>query len=149
MKEKKKIVGYTTGVFDMFHIGHLEIFRKAKEHCDYLIVGVSTDALVESYKNKKPIIPFQDRSEIVRSIKFVDQVVTQSHRDKFRQFEEIKYDILFVGDDWKGSEIFNKLEIALKQNDAEIIYFEYTKDVSSTKFRSILKDIYDSERSES
>jgi len=146
VKEKNKIVGYTTGVFDMFHIGHLEILRKAKEYCDYLIVGVSSDALVESYKNKRPIIPFQDRLEIVKSIKFVDSVVTQSHRDKLKQFQEINYDILFVGDDWKGSEIFNELENSLKQNDAKIIYFEYTKNVSSTKFSNILKDIYDTDR---
>ena len=146
MKEKNKIIGYTTGVFDMFHIGHLEILRKAKEHCDYLIVGVSSDALVESYKDKRPIIPFQDRFEIVKSIKFVDSVVTQSHRDKLKQFQEINYDILFVGDDWKGSEIFNELENSLKQNNAKIIYFEYTKNVSSTKFSNILKDIYDTDR---
>ena len=147
MSSENKTVGYTTGVFDMFHIGHLEILKKGKQKCDYLIVGVSTDELVESYKNRKPIIPYRDRFEIIKSIKYVDQVVTQSHRDKLEQFKEINYDILFVGDDWKGSDIFTRLENHLIRNNAKIVYFKYTKNVSSTKFRSILEDIYNSERS--
>ncbi len=142
----KKIIGYTTGVFDMFHIGHLHVLKKAKNHCDYLIVGVSSDELVENYKNKTPIIPFDHRLEIVSSLKFVDEVLVQSHRDKFQQFLDIGYDKLFVGDDWKDSEIFNKLEKSLSEHGAEIEYFPYTKEVSSTSFREILQDIYDDEK---
>lgn len=141
----KKTVGYTTGVFDMFHIGHLHLLKKAKRHCDYLIVGVSTDELVRTYKEKTPIIPFEHRLEIVNSLEVVDEVVVQSHRDKIKQFHEIRYDVMFVGDDWKGSVLFDEVEAELQRHNAAIIYFEYTKDVSSTKFTSILQDIYDSE----
>ena len=101
---KKYRVGYTTGVFDMFHVGHLNILRKAKEQCDYLIVGVSTDELVREYKNKTPIIPFEERSEIVRSIDCVDKVIPQVNRDKYEAWKELKFDVMFVGDDWKGTE---------------------------------------------
>lgn len=143
----KKVVGYTTGVFDMFHIGHLHLLKKAKNQCDYLIVGISTDELVKSYKNKTPVIPFEHRLEIVSSLKFVDEVVAITHRDKLQSFFDVGYDILFVGDDWKGSEIFTKLEKELKEHGAKIEYFPYTKEVSSTKFREILQDIYDTENS--
>jgi glycerol-3-phosphate cytidylyltransferase len=142
----KKVVGYTTGVFDMFHVGHLHLLKKAKNNCDHLIVGVSTDDLVESYKGKKPIIPFEHRLEIVSALKFVDEVVVVTHRDKKRSYLDIGYDVLFVGDDWKGSDIFNDLESYLQMYEAKVQYFPYTKDVSSTKFREILQDIYDSEQ---
>lgn len=141
----KKIIGYTTGVFDMFHIGHLHLLKKAKNRCDYLIVGVSTDELVQSYKNKEPIIPFEHRLEIVSSLKFVDEVIAVTHRDKLQSFFDVGYDVLFVGDDWKGSDIFNSLEKDLEKHNARVEYFPYTKEVSSTKFREILQDIYDTE----
>jgi glycerol-3-phosphate cytidylyltransferase len=136
-----KIIGYTTGVFDMFHIGHLHLLKKAKNRCDYLIVGVSTDELVKSYKHKTPIIPFQDRLEIISSLKFVDEVVAVTHRDKKQAYLDVGYDVLFVGDDWKGTELFNDLELFLKEHGARIEYFPYTKGVSSTKFREILSSI--------
>jgi len=137
----KKIVGFTTGVFDMFHIGHLHLLKKAKNRCDYLIVGVSTDELVQSYKNKTPIIPFEHRLEIIASLKFVDEVVAITHRDKKRTYLDVGYDTLFVGDDWKGSKIFNDLEKYLESYGAKVEYFPYTKDVSSTQFREILTNI--------
>jgi glycerol-3-phosphate cytidylyltransferase len=142
----KKIVGYTTGVFDMFHIGHLHLLKKAKNHCDYLIVGVSTDELVKSYKSKVPIIPFEHRLEIVSSLKFVDEVVAVTHRDKKQAYLDVGYDVLFVGDDWQNSGIFNELEKFLEKYGARVEYFPYTKEVSSTKFRQVLQDIYDSEQ---
>ena len=141
----KKIVGYTTGVFDMFHIGHLNILKKAKQNCDHLIVGVSTDELVESYKNKKPIISFEHRCEIVSALQMVDEVIAQESRDKISQFKAINYDLLFVGDDWKGSSIFTQLESVLNKAGARIMYFNYTKDISSTKLTTILQKIYDEE----
>lgn len=142
-----KLLGYTTGVYDLFHIGHLRLLKKAKFHCDYLIVGVSSDALVEEYKNKKPVIPLEHRLEIVNALKFVDEVVIQTHRDKYQQFEEYGYDILFVGDDWKGDPLWMDLEEKLNSKGATIKYFPYTKSVSSTKFTEILQDIYDDEKS--
>jgi glycerol-3-phosphate cytidylyltransferase len=137
----KKIIGFTTGVYDMFHIGHLHLLKKAKNRCDYLIVGVSTDELVQEYKNKTPIIPFEHRLEIISSLKFVDEVVAITHRDKKQTYLDVGYDVLFVGDDWKGSDVFNDMESFLKEHDARVEYFPYTKDVSSTQFRDILTNI--------
>ena len=127
---KKYKIGYTTGVFDMFHVGHLNILRRAKEQCEYLIVGVSTDELVQKSKNKMPIIPFGDRMRIVEAIKYVDRVVPQFDKDKVSAYEKYKFDVMFVGDDWKGSEIFNKSEKQLNQFGVDVVYFPYTKGVS-------------------
>lgn len=133
------VVGYTTGVFDMFHIGHLNILKKAKEHCDFLIVGVSSDELVMSEKNKKPIIPFHDRVEIVSAIKYVDKVVVQENKNKLEAWYKYKYNKMFVGSDWKGSAQWNKYEEELKPLGVEIIYFPHTDGISST----ILREKYD------
>jgi len=141
----RKRVGYTTGVFDMFHIGHLHLLKKAKNHCNYLIVGVSSDELVEQYKEKKPIIPFEHRLEIVSSLSVVDEVVVQTHRDKIKQYHDIGFDVMFVGDDWKGDSLFKSVEMELKKFSVSVEYFEYTKNVSSTKFTNILQEIYDLE----
>ena len=135
---KKYKVGYTTGVFDMFHIGHLNILRRAKEQCEYLIVGVSTDELVQEYKNKTPIIPFEERAEIVQSIDCVDKVVAQVDRDKFGAWRELKFDVMFVGDDWKGKPLFVEVEKKLKEVGVDVVYFPYTKDTSSTILREKL-----------
>ena len=141
-----KKIGYTTGVFDMFHIGHLRLLKKAKLHCDYLIVGVSSDELVAQYKKKTPIIPLSHRMEIISALKYVDEVVIQSHRDKLQAFHEIGFNVMFVGDDWKGDPLFEELEAELKKYDAKIEYFRYTKEVSSTKFTQLLQEIYDGEK---
>jgi len=125
-------IGYTTGVFDLFHVGHLNILQKAKEQCDFLIVGVSTDELVMSYKNKWPVIPHAERMAIVRSIRYVDQVVQQTNRDKFSAWEWLKFDVMFVGDDWKGDPLFNEVEKQFQQVGVELVYFPYTPGVSST-----------------
>ena len=135
---KKYRVGYTTGVFDMFHIGHLNILRRAKEQCDYLIVGVSTDELVMEYKNKTPIIPFEERAEIVQSIDCVDRVIAQENRDKYEAWRELKFDVMFVGDDWKGKPLFMKVEEEFKKVGIDVVYFPYTKDTSSTILREKL-----------
>ena len=132
------IIGYTTGVFDLFHIGHLNILKRAKEKCDYLIVGVSTDELVMQYKNKTPVISYNERVQIVEAIKYVDRVVPQTHRDKFAAWEEYKFDRMFVGDDWKGSPLFNELEEKFKPFGVEIVYFPYTEGTSSTMLKKAL-----------
>ena len=135
---KNTIIGYTTGVFDLFHIGHLNILRRAKEQCDYLIVGVSTDELCLSYKHKKPIVPFEERKAIIEAIRYVDQVVPQFDRDKFSAWKKLHFNRLFVGNDWKGSPLFDDLERQFDAVGVEIIYFPYTKGVSSSQLRDKL-----------
>lgn len=134
-----KIIGYTTGVFDMFHIGHLNILRRAKEQCDYLIVGVSTDELVMHDKKKIPIIPFKQRCEIVEAIKYVDKVVPQVDKNKMRAWEENKFDIMFVGSDWKGTDIWNNYEKQFNEIGVCIKYLPHTDGISSTILTNILK----------
>lgn len=131
----KKIVGYTTGVFDMFHIGHLNILKRAKQHCDILIVGVTTDELCQAYKNKLPIIPYEERKAIIEAIRYVDKVVPQLNRDKFSAWEELKFDIMFVGDDWKGSELFEVVEKKLNAVGCKVEYLPYTQGTNSTILR--------------
>lgn len=139
--EKKRIVGYTTGVFDMFHIGHLNILKRAKEQCDYLIVGVSTDELCKSYKKKEPIIPYEERKAIIEAIKYVDEVIPQTDRNKFAAWQRIGFDIMFVGDDWKNSPLFTELEKKFKDVGVKIVFFPYTKTTSSTILREKLDKI--------
>ena len=137
---KKKVIGYTSGVYDLFHIGHLNLLKKAKEQCDYLIVSVSTDELVQEYKNRKPIINLKDRMAIVEAIKYVDKVVPQINRDKLEAFHTFKFDKIFVGSDWKGSDLWNNLENELNQFGAKVVYFEYTSGTSTTEVKRIIKN---------
>jgi glycerol-3-phosphate cytidylyltransferase len=131
------IVGYTTGVYDLFHIGHLNLLRKAKEQCDYLIVGVSTDELV-SYKHKHAVIPFEERKQIVASVRYVDEVVTQENMDKKEAWNKYRFNVMFVGDDWKGSDKWGKIEEELNAVGVEVVYFPYTKGTSSTLINETL-----------
>lgn len=132
------IIGYTTGVFDMFHIGHLNILRRAKEQCDYLIVGVSTDELVEKDKHKTPIISYENRSAIVESIKYVDKVVPQIDKNKFAAWQKYHFNKMFVGSDWKGTEVWNRFEEQFKPVGVEIVYLSHTDGISSTLLREII-----------
>jgi glycerol-3-phosphate cytidylyltransferase len=136
-----KKIGYTTGVFDLFHIGHLNILKRARLECDHLIVGITTDELSESAKNKKPFIPFQERMDLVEAIKYVDKVVPQTSYDKMEAWNNLKFDRMFVGDDWKGSDQWNIIEDEFAQVGVEIIYFPYTTHTSSTILRDILSKI--------
>ena len=131
-------IGYTTGVYDLFHIGHLNLLKNAKGLCDKLIVGVTVDELV-AYKHKRAIIPFEDRLEIIRSIKYVDAAIPQDNIDKFAAWEKIKFDILFVGDDWYQSESWQVMEEKFKKVGVKVVYFPYTKGVSSTVISQALK----------
>lgn len=132
------IIGYTTGVYDLFHIGHLNLLKNAKAMCDKLIVGVTSDELV-SYKGKQAVIPFEERIEIVRSCKYVDVAVPQYDMDKLKACKKLGATILFVGDDWYETERWQKYEKEFKENGIMIVYFPYTKGVSSTKITQILK----------
>ena len=136
-----KKIGYTTGVFDLFHIGHLNILKRARLECDYLIVGITSDELSLSGKNQKPVIPFQERMEIVESIKFVDEVVPQTNYDKIEAWNNLKFDMMFVGDDWKGTDQWKIIEKDFREYGVEIIYFPYTSHTSSTILRNILDKI--------
>lgn len=134
------VIGYTTGVYDMFHIGHLNILKKAKEQCDFLIVGVSTDELVVREKNKKPIISFEERCAIVEAIKYVDKVVPQINKDKFSAWEVYQFNKMFVGSDWKGTPQWNMYEKQFKPVGVEIVYLEHTDGISSTILREKLNN---------
>lgn len=134
------IIGYTAGVFDLFHIGHLNLLKNAKGMCDKLIVGVTTDELV-AYKNKKPVIPFEERLEIVRSIKYVDAVVAQENMDKLSMCLKLKANVLVVGDDWYNTEKWNEYEKRFSEHGIEIVYFPYTKGTSSTLINNTLKKL--------
>ena len=136
------ILGYTSGVYDLFHIGHLNLLKNARGLCDKLIVGVSVDELVK-YKNKKAVIPFEERIEIVRNIKYVDSAIPQYEIDKFKVWEKIKFDVLFVGDDWYESDSWKIMENKFKEVNVRVIYFPYTKGTSSTLINEILINIRD------
>jgi glycerol-3-phosphate cytidylyltransferase len=138
---ENKVIGYTAGVFDLFHIGHLNILKRAKENCDFLIVAVSTDELVQQYKKKTPIICYEERVEIVKAIKYVDMVVPQENRNKLEALKKYHFQKMFVGDDWKGTEFFMSLEPIFKEHGAEIVYFPYTKETSSTLLKETLAKI--------
>lgn len=134
------IIGYTSGVYDLFHIGHLNLLKNAKGLCDKLIVGVTTDELV-MYKNKKAVIPFEERMEIVRNIKYVDAVIPQGNMDKLEMWEKVKFDVMFVGDDWYGQDRWKKIEAQFDEVNVRIVYFPYTKGTSSTLINRTLEDL--------
>ena len=138
---KKYKIGYTSGVYDMFHIGHLNILKKAKEMCDFLVVGVTSDNLCFQRKKKYPIINEKDRIEIVSAIKYVDQVVVQDDMDKFKMIQNINANVVFVGSDWKGSDSWNKYETEFKKINVDVVYFEYTNGISSTILRDKLNNM--------
>ena len=140
--DEKTMIGYTSGVYDLFHVGHLNLLKNAKGLCDQLIVGVTSDELV-SYKNKKAVIPHNERMEIVRNIKFVDAVVPQNDMDKFKMWERLKFDVMFVGDDWFDTPKWKELDAKFKSVEVKIIYFPYTKGVSSTLINETLNNLRD------
>ena len=136
----EKVIGYTQGTFDMFHIGHLNLIKNAKRHCGYLVVGVNSDDLVESYKNKRPIIPLDERVEIMRAIKYVDEVIVTNTLDKKEIWEKVRFNEIYIGDDWKGNERWEKTGKEMEQLGAKLVFLPYTKDTSSTMLREKLKE---------
>lgn len=133
------VIGYTTGVFDLFHIGHLTLLKNAKGLCDKLVVGVTVDELVQ-YKGKRALIPYEDRAEIVRSIKYVDAVIPQENMDKLSMCKKIGAQYLFVGDDWYGTQKWREYEKQFSEEGIQIVYFPYTKGVSSSVITDVLKE---------
>lgn len=136
MEERKKYkVGYTDGVYDLFHVGHLNMIQTAKDYCDYLIVGVHGDVVVEEYKHHRPIIDENDRRRIIESIKGVDRAEINRFRDKLKLWELYHFDVVFIGDDWKGTERWNKFEKILAGVGVDVIYVPYTRGISTTEIR--------------
>lgn len=142
MSEKKYKIGYTDGVYDLFHVGHLNMINCAKENCEYLIVGVHGDAVVKGYKNHFPIINEADRARIISSVKGVDQVVINDTRDKLTLLERHHFDVIFIGDDWKGTERWNNFEKVLNEHGVDVVYVPYTKGIST---RDIKKQILEND----
>ena len=135
---KKYKVGYVQGSFDMFHIGHLNLIKNAKSICDYLIVGVNSDELMKSFKHKTPIIPEDERLEIIEAIRYVDEAHIVRNRDRLEALDKFHYQALIMGDDWKGTDFYKKVEQQLKEKNAEVVYFPYTKTTSSTLLRDAI-----------
>ena len=135
---KKYKVGYTQGVYDMFHVGHLNLLNRAKEQCEYLIVGVNSDELVESYKHKNPVICQENRMQIVANIKAVDQVSLAFTLDKMQAFQELKFDAIFIGDDWKGHPRWEATRLEMQEVGVDVVFLPHTDGVSSTKLSSVL-----------
>ncbi len=133
--EKKYKIGYTDGVYDLFHIGHLNMIQTAKEHCEYLIVGVHGDDVVEGYKNHKPIINENDRKRIIESVKGVDRAEINRFRDKLKLWELYHFDVIFIGDDWKGTGRWNNFEKVLAEINVDVVYVPYTQGISTTDIK--------------
>ena len=134
-----KTVVYTCGCFDMFHVGHLNVLQGARALGDRLIVGVSTDELVERHKPGSLVVPFEHRMAIIKAIKYVDMAVPQTDRDKFLAWQKLKFDILVVGDDWFGKKSFNEYEKKLINKGVKVVYLPYTQGISSTELRTIFE----------
>ena len=144
MKHYKR--GYTQGVYDMFHIGHLNLLNRAKERCDYLIVGVNSDELVKTYKHKTPVIPEEERRCIVENIKAVDEADIVDTLDKVEQYRHFGFDAVFIGDDWKGSARWAKTEEELRAFGVDVVYLPHTEGVCSTELRGHNGEQVDDER---
>ena len=134
----KKTIGFTCSSFDLLHAGHILMLKDAKEQCDYLIVGLQTDPTLDRPEKNKPIQSFEERKIQLEAVKYVDEVIAQSHRDKMKSFSEIGFDIMFVGSDWKGSNLFTSIEKELEKHNAKVHYFNYSEGISSSRLRRIL-----------
>lgn len=140
---KKYRIGYTQGAFDMFHIGHLNLINHAKDYCDYLIVGVNSDKLISEYKHKCAVINENERAEIVRNIKAVDECVIATTLDKIVALEKYHYDAIFIGDDWKGNPRWEQTKIDLAERGVDLVFLPRTEGVSSTELGEVIKKILD------
>lgn len=137
----KKVIGYTQGTFDLFHIGHLNLLEKAKENCDYLIAGVNGDELVKAYKNKDVIVTAEERARILRALRCVDQVIITDSLDKGKYYKEFQFDKIFVGNDWEQDERWIRTKKEMESLGAELVFLPYTTTTSSTILREKLSNI--------
>ena len=134
----RKVVGYAPGAWDLFHVGHLNVLRHAAARCDYLIAGVVDDDMLEAAKGRRPVVPALERAEIVRSVRFVDEVVVETQPDKLVTWREHPFDLFFQGDDWRGTAAGADHELRFAQVGVEVVYFPYTMHTSSTQLRRAL-----------
>lgn len=139
MVVKGDIIGYTSGVFDLFHVGHLNILQRARSLCDKLIVGVTTDELVK-YKGVSAVVPFEERLAIIENIKCVDLAIPQNNLDKYEMWRKLKFDVMFIGDDWFDTKRFDEFEIKLKKVGVKVIYLPYTRGVSTSMRKSEINE---------
>lgn len=131
-------IGYAAGAFDLFHVGHLNILRQARSHCDFLIAGVVSDEVLEQTKGRRPVVPLAERMEILEHVRFVDQVHAETALDKLETWQVLRYDVFFKGDDWRGTPRGNDLERRFAAVGVEVVYFPYTVHTSSTQLRLAL-----------
>ncbi len=134
------VIGFTQGTYDMFHIGHLNLLKNAKDKCDYLIVGVNNDELISSYKNKIAVVPLEERMAIIKAIRYVDEVISCNTLDKEIIYQSNKFDKIFIGDDWKGNPRWLETEKQMSKYGVEVVYLKYTQNTSSTLLREKLVD---------
>ena len=133
-----KLVGYCPGIFDMFHVGHLNILRRSRLDCDYLIAGVVTDEVCERSKGKRPVVPLHERIEIVQSIKFVDEAVPDWSVEKIDMWQHLRFDVIFKGDDWRGTPKGDRMEQSFAEIGVRVVYLPYTPQTSSTLLRELI-----------
>ena len=135
------IIGFTQGTYDLFHIGHLNIFKNAKQYCDYLIVAVNTDELVGEYKNRTPVIPFEERIEIIQAIKYVDKAIPQTSLEKLQIVLDNNVNIVFIGSDWQNNERWKRHGEEFKEHGIELKFLPHTAHTSSTIIKRALAEI--------
>ncbi|WP_406198500.1 adenylyltransferase/cytidyltransferase family protein [Streptomyces sp. NBC_01017] len=131
-------LGYAPGVFDLFHVGHLNVLRRARGHCDRLVAGVCSDDLVVRLKGRPPVVPLAERLQIVRSVRYVDETFVATVDDKMEIWKEVGFDVIFKGDDWLGTDVWTTLETQFARVGVEVVYFPYTEHTSSTLLRDAL-----------
>lgn len=132
-------LGYAPGVFDLFHVGHLNILRRARAHCDRLVAGVCSDELVVRLKGRPPVVPLSERLQIVRSVRYVDETFVATVDDKIEIWKEVGFDVIFKGDDWLGTDVWTTYEKEFARVGVEVVYFPYTVHTSSTLLRDALR----------
>lgn len=140
--KKSYKLGYTDGVYDLFHVGHLNMIEAAKKQCEYLIVGVHSDEVVKQYKHYYPVIPEDERARIVRAVKGVDRVVINEVRDKLILLERYHFNVVFIGDDWKGTDRWNNFERILGKRNVDVVYIPYTQGISTTEIKKKILETY-------